>query len=350
VLPGEIPISNAKRNRWRRPLGGLVVGASCIIFVLVIVISYYNGLYLSTTCSMGISDPGNKRVISLSMFPESIDFESNTISLNWKIIGDSGCFPYSGVDCSDVDIIMQNIQSSRPSTPMNALPNPTTYRWSPKGDSVTQNASFPLTSLTTSYPLVMGVLMTHVLQHYPLDIYRIECRLRGLNSLTGVDVDVRVMLCPGYTAGSLDIKFESPENAAVSIRISRRQLVWGYAFVIMVAIWMITLIFAFVAAHAVIFGSDRRVDVLVVPVGALFAFPQLRSTLPGIPEVSILDYVCFLPCLGVLSFSAALTLAVIMFTDHAKDRDSLVFKILCCSRPAKSTEPKIMSIGSTWAV
>jgi hypothetical protein len=41
---------------------------------------------------------------------------------------------------------------------------------------------------------------------------------------------------------------------------------------------------AFAIGASVLFGSPIPIEVLLVPVGALFAFSQLRTTLPGLPE------------------------------------------------------------------
>jgi hypothetical protein len=40
----------------------------------------------------------------------------------------------------------------------------------------------------------------------------------------------------------------------------------------------------FTTVASVLFGHQIPIEVLLLPVAALFAFPQLRSTLPGIPD------------------------------------------------------------------
>ncbi|KAJ6470352.1 hypothetical protein C8R45DRAFT_937264 [Mycena sanguinolenta] len=87
---------------------------------------------------------------------------------------------------------------------------------------------------------------------------------------------------------------------------------------------------SFIAAVSVIFfgmivdiylwGYNRRIEVLVLPIATLFAFTQLRQTLPGVPATgTVLDYYVNLPCFFLLALSviqAALAVAVLIsFTE-----------------------------------
>jgi len=120
--------------------------------------------------------------------------------------------------------------------------------------------------------------------------------------------------------------------------------------VVMITIWLTTMILASVAVASIVFGYQFAIEVLLVPVAALFAFPQLRTTLPGLPDVSAVDYACFQPCLGILSFSAVLTIVVGIFWDPERRRESLFSKILRLGQGAGSAEPRVVSMGSTWYV
>jgi len=47
---------------------------------------------------------------------------------------------------------------------------------------------------------------------------------------------------------------------------------------------MITIILLLVMITTVFFGFKQRGEVLLIPVATLFAFTQLRQTMPGAPE------------------------------------------------------------------
>ncbi|KIM91838.1 hypothetical protein PILCRDRAFT_809815 [Piloderma croceum F 1598] len=52
----------------------------------------------------------------------------------------------------------------------------------------------------------------------------------------------------------------------------------------MMATWLTSAALGFTTVASVLFGHQMPIEVLLLPVAALFAFPQLRSTLPGIPD------------------------------------------------------------------
>jgi len=65
---------------------------------------------------------------------------------------------------------------------------------------------------------------------------------------------------------------------------------------------MITIILLLVMITTVFFGFKQRGEVLLIPVATLFAFTQLRQTMPGAPEgFGELSY-SFLQSLGLTYF------------------------------------------------
>ncbi|KAI0733791.1 hypothetical protein C8Q72DRAFT_792329 [Fomitopsis betulina] len=64
----------------------------------------------------------------------------------------------------------------------------------------------------------------------------------------------------------------------------------------------------YVCVVSVFFGKGVRGEILVVPVETLFAFTQLRSTMPGAP--SGFDFMGTLLCLALLTFSSIFMSAV----------------------------------------
>ncbi|KAK0229645.1 hypothetical protein EDD85DRAFT_851152 [Armillaria nabsnona] len=75
---------------------------------------------------------------------------------------------------------------------------------------------------------------------------------------------------------------------------------------------------------AVVFGFRQRNEIVLIPVGTVFAFTQLRSSMPGAPEGfgDILDFAGLLPCLVLLSISAVTMVGIYLFAnpDHPSRR------------------------------
>jgi len=57
----------------------------------------------------------------------------------------------------------------------------------------------------------------------------------------------------------------------------------------------------------VFFGFKQRGEVLLIPVATLFAFTQLRQSMPGAPEGfgDIMDLVGLVPCLALLALTVS---------------------------------------------
>jgi len=109
------------------------------------------------------------------------------------------------------------------------------------------------------------------------------------------------------------------------IAISRSGLVKTYVLVIVITMWAITLVFVLATILSIVFGYRQRVELLAIPVTVLFAFPQLRSSMPGAPlGGTIVDYIGVLPCLALTSFCAALTLAFVVFVDPEENREHVI--------------------------
>jgi len=87
-----------------------------------------------------------------------------------------------------------------------------------------------------------------------------------------------------------------------------------YAIFIVMAIWLVTLTFVIAGVTAVFVGKGIRADILVLPVATLFAFTQLRSTLPGAPNGfgADIDFVGVLPCLALLTTCSIFMTAVFL--------------------------------------
>ncbi|PBK88205.1 hypothetical protein ARMGADRAFT_1084853 [Armillaria gallica] len=70
----------------------------------------------------------------------------------------------------------------------------------------------------------------------------------------------------------------------------------------------------------VFFGFRQRNEIVVVPIGTVFAFTQLRSSMPGAPDGfalpgDVLDFYGLLPCLILLSISAIAMVGIYLFAN-----------------------------------
>ncbi|KAK0492502.1 hypothetical protein EDD18DRAFT_1108887 [Armillaria luteobubalina] len=74
---------------------------------------------------------------------------------------------------------------------------------------------------------------------------------------------------------------------------------------------MITLMICLIMIATVFFGFRQRNEIIVVPIGTVFAFTQLRTSMPGAPEG--FDFAGILPCLVLLSISSIAMIGMYLF-------------------------------------
>ncbi|KAK0215397.1 hypothetical protein IW262DRAFT_1299668 [Armillaria fumosa] len=77
---------------------------------------------------------------------------------------------------------------------------------------------------------------------------------------------------------------ETDWNFDMNLSLQRSTLVMVYCLVITVTLWLVTLMISFIMIATVIFGFRKPNEIVVVPIGTVFAFTQLRSTMPGAPQ------------------------------------------------------------------
>jgi hypothetical protein len=133
----------------------------------------------------------------------------------------------------------------------------------------------------------------------------------------------------GFQATLTSASVGSPfVNETVTLR--RSGMIKAYTLVILVAIWSITLILLVATITPIIFGYQQRVEVMVIPVGTLFAFTQLRATLPGAPAGfgATIDFVGILPCLALMSFSGAGCLAALVLSNPTANRETRATRLI----------------------
>ncbi|KAK0204350.1 hypothetical protein DFS33DRAFT_1434578 [Desarmillaria ectypa] len=103
----------------------------------------------------------------------------------------------------------------------------------------------------------------------------------------------------------------------IYVTLRRSTLAIAYCLITTLIFWLVTLIICLIMIATVFFGFRQRNEIVVVPIGMVFAFIQLRSSMPGAPEGfgGILDFVGLLPCIILLSISAVTMVGIYLFTN-----------------------------------
>ncbi|KAF8810243.1 hypothetical protein BYT27DRAFT_7253830 [Phlegmacium glaucopus] len=267
------------------------------------------------------------RTVLLEVVLISVNPLTSTMILDWTFIGESqsDCSPSNLTACSDINIFFDNnlLRSADPSLLRTSdRPSQPIFRF---------NASaFVLKDIVANTPTFRTELALFSpgnhqssLIYYPFDIYSAEIFTFAQDTSTNATMGLRLANTRGIAAGFKTNTITRPNvnipagMVDIVITISRGNLIMAYSIVATIAIWMITLILLLVMITTVLFGFRQKGEVLVIPVATLFAFTQLRQTMPGAPPGfgDIIDFVGLLPCLALLSLSAAFTLGAFILTD-----------------------------------
>ncbi|KAF8810242.1 hypothetical protein BYT27DRAFT_7186680 [Phlegmacium glaucopus] len=267
------------------------------------------------------------RTVLLEVVLISVNPLTSNMTMDWTIIGESqsDCSATNLTACSDINIFFDNNllrgadptllrTSNRPSQPIFRL-NATAFALK---DIVANTPTF-----RTELALFSPGNHQSSLIYYPFDIYSAEIFTFAQDARTNATMGLRLANTRGIAVGFKTNTITRPNvyipagMVDIVITISRGNLVKAFSIVITIAIWMITLILLLVMITTVIFGFRQRGEVLVIPVATLFAFTQLRQSMPGAPAGfgDIIDFVGLLPCLALLSLSAAFTLGAFILTD-----------------------------------
>ncbi|PBK68419.1 hypothetical protein ARMSODRAFT_975825 [Armillaria solidipes] len=135
---------------------------------------------------------------------------------------------------------------------------------------------------------------------------------RSTNESVSLVLTSASALFPGLKITS-DVESEDPAYLDVIVTIRRSTLVIVYCLVITLIIWLVTLMICCIMIATVMFGFRQRNEIVVVPVATVFAFTQLRSSMPGAPDG--FDFAGLLPCLVLLSISAVTMVGIYLFVN-----------------------------------
>ncbi|KAK0222791.1 hypothetical protein EDD85DRAFT_941162 [Armillaria nabsnona] len=169
---------------------------------------------------------------------------------------------------------------------------------------------------------------------YPFDRYRAYTSFFGREALTNKPAPLSVTTKSGSVVG-LEMTIPCLCDDEATVIVQRTTIVVAYCLIVTVTFWSITLIITLLTITTVVFRFRQRNEIVVIPIGTVFAGIQLRSSMPGVPEGfgklflflhkasiqttahlgCILDIFGLLPCLVLLSISAIAMIGIYIFVD-----------------------------------
>ncbi|KAH9935505.1 uncharacterized protein B0H18DRAFT_976010 [Fomitopsis serialis] len=259
----------------------------------------------------------------------SVDSDGQSITLDWFL----GYFCPRGASpstpaCPDVEIYFdQNLLRGDSTASNNEKPAPiftinaTDYVAYDKFNSTRPDYRRNSPQFRTQVAMTNFYSDGRSSQSYPFDKYTSTLVFFAQSVSDNGTVPIGFGLTKGIAVGfnaKLDTNTSGEAAYHVAVKnlvVTRGQVIRIYALIIVIAIWMITITFVLACIVAVFFGKGIRVEVLVLPVTTLFAFTQLRGTMPGAPPGfgADIDFVGILPCLALLTFSSIFTCAIFLF-------------------------------------
>ncbi|KAH9479213.1 hypothetical protein JR316_0007800 [Psilocybe cubensis] len=331
----EVPCANTKQRRLIK-YWILSSIAFCIIAPLI---SILLGFFLHTKGLSYIPPSGGfaGRNLSISAFLVSADPTSSIITFDWGVDSDTCVRDSKAVgECTDVSIffdnnLLDNSDDIGNGVPSSDVPSTPLFRFNATASSSDFRSNTP-TFRTNIRLFQSGSPRRLSLVNYPFDTYAANIFMYAQdsnNKSVNLHLDVVGGTAVGFTASLLYIDQSNfgldAEIIATEISVRRGALIIAFCIIITIAIWIITLALFLLSFTAVVFGFRQRTEVLIIPVATVFAFTQLRASMPGAPPG--FDFVGLLPCLGILSFSCALTLGALLITDPTQ-KEELTWKMV----------------------
>ncbi|PBK88191.1 hypothetical protein ARMGADRAFT_1084841 [Armillaria gallica] len=286
----------------------------------------------------------NRTKIILQANVVSADILQTTMVTEWSIIWDTCVNPDSNNNCTAVNIFFDTIFS--PSDPRhdngpysNNRPTNPIFLWNTTyfGRGL---ANFDSNSLTFRAELTIFTDDVSYLSAYPFDSYYSDIVVFAQDVSTNDSVSVDLSTSHGLittslsgiktTTDAVEYSLRWPTDESVFLQglqgamhiymnLQRSPLVIAYCLIITITFWMITLVICLIMIATVFFGFRQRNKIVVVPIGTVFTFTQLRASMPGAPDGfgDVLDFTGLLPCFVLLLISIR--------TSHFRDPNTLPF-------------------------
>ncbi|KAK0493824.1 hypothetical protein EDD18DRAFT_1464628 [Armillaria luteobubalina] len=256
---------------------------------------------------------------TIMLFAEiiSADILHATAIVEWWVVDDTctGSGPLGMSNCTSVNIFLDTDLS--PSDPR--------YNDGPISNNITTNpiliwnGNYGPTSHSVCTDLVIFTMDGSYLSAYPFDIYSADISMFAQDVSTNMSVNLTLIEFSGLIIGiTTQTKIQQGTLfKELIVYLQRSTLVIVYCVIITVTFWMVTLMICLIMIATVFFRFRQWNEIVVVPIGTVFAFTQLRASMPGAPEGfgDTLDYVGLLPCLTLLSISAITMVGVYLFAD-----------------------------------
>ncbi|TFK46608.1 hypothetical protein OE88DRAFT_875349 [Heliocybe sulcata] len=298
----------------------------CLIAtVLCVAISVPVGWALRLRSFQDAVDTG-KEAIELEASLIAISLEKQSMTIDWNIyMSADGCSNYANTAVSLYfdENLLRSSSSSGSSTPSNNRPSTPVFVL-----NTTEACSTDAFANSPYFRTEIAILSDRkrTAQSYPFEKYHATIFMFaslpdnttfpevGIVTTYGIAVGFNAQLERGYSGAYNDGTYQS------LLTVTRGPVIRVYAIAIVIAIWLVTLTFLATCIAVVFLHRSMSATVLVLPIATLFAFTQLRSTLPGAPTGfgADIDFVGILPCLAIITFCAVLMTGVFLFANPEK--------------------------------
>ncbi|KAI1794076.1 hypothetical protein LXA43DRAFT_156755 [Ganoderma leucocontextum] len=277
------------------------------------------------TFNIADADSSHNSIVQLSANLVDVDPSAQTMTLDWLI--DYNCVP---IGCPDVNVVFDanSLRSSSTSTQSNVKPDPIFSIIGSNVEAMLNNTDRRSNSLTFRTDVAVSNADTHrTLQSYPYDKYFAQLVFFAEQAQTNESVSIAIVKTTGIAVG-FNVQLQNTSDISdnfgtviKNVELTRGAVVRLYAIFIVLVIWLVTLTFMATCVMNVFFGKGISAGVLVLPMGTLFAFTQLRSTLPGAPVGfgAVIDFVGLLPCLAILTFCSIFMTAIFLLRNPEHD-------------------------------
>ncbi|KAK0477819.1 hypothetical protein IW261DRAFT_1594296 [Armillaria novae-zelandiae] len=319
-----------------------LVAVPTLWIVLVLRLPPSSTSSISNTTVKGTGSKSISRTIILRANVVSADILQTTMVTEWSIMWDTCVDPDRNNNCTAINIFLDTIPFWRnfsPSDPRhdngpysNNLPTDPIFIWNPTHFG-RGRTNFGSNSLTFRAELSLFTNDVSYLSAYPFDSYYADVAIFARDVSTNDSVSVDLSTSYGLITGIKtttdaveyspwqskdDLDFVGLQGAIhIYMNLERSTLVMAYCLIITLTFWMVTLVICLIMIATVLFGFRQRNEIVVVPIGTVFAFTQLRASMPGAPDGfgDILDFVGLLPCFVLLSISAIAMVGIYLFAN-----------------------------------
>ncbi|KAK0229665.1 hypothetical protein EDD85DRAFT_851202 [Armillaria nabsnona] len=347
----------------------------CFCICLVFLILMFIGMFILIAnlinptgefSYIGNTGETDNRTVRLHGTLTSADIVQATMTVVWNVVSDS-----CDANCTNVDIFFDTnmLRSNTGGLMSNNRPSVPTFLWNRTADLY----DYPYAN-TATFPTDLNIYpqeddtddyTVHAsLVYYPFDQYRANIFAFAQDASNNDSVSLIIESTSGLVV-DLDIKTEFINNEHsfqeyihepliyLSVTLLRSTTLKAYCIIVVVTFWFITLMICLIVITTTVCGFRQRNEIFVAPIATVFAFTELRSSMPGAPEGfgSTLDFFGILPCLALLCIASAMIVGSYLFVDPddtSRDKltwDNFVDALKLNSFPRKCGILRIKSAG-----